>query len=361
VGGPDPRQLDAPGSYRRVSAAASWLLHLSVVAVVDLSFPQLVAAWDGSVVPSSAVVPGEPLVMVVGSDGPTLGAHDPIPSRWPGVVVAFDRSGDEHRPRWADLVVTDDDQLERVVRQVHDVPIASTSLVQVLRGAEERTIADGILLESAVYSTLQAGPEFGRWRSTHGSAHPGGAGGSADGAPSVIAVRNGDELLVRLHRPHVHNALDRSMRDALIEAFSVAQLDASIESVQLSGDGPSYSAGGDLGEFGTFPDPASAHLLRTTLAIGPLVASLGDRLVVRLHGACLGSGIEIPAFAGRVVAGPDTSIGLPELGLGLIPGAGGTWSLPQRIGRHRTAWLALTGHRIDAGTAHAWGLVDELV
>jgi enoyl-CoA hydratase/carnithine racemase len=50
---------------------------------------------------------------------------------------------------------------------------------------------------------------------------------------------------------------------------------------------------------------------------------------------------------------------LPEVGMGLIPGAGGTVSIPRRIGRHRTAWLALTGNTIDAGTALAWGLADS--
>jgi enoyl-CoA hydratase/carnithine racemase len=58
---------------------------------------------------------------------------------------------------------------------------------------------------------------------------------------------------------------------------------------------------------------------------------------------------------------PSTRVALPELALGLIPGAGGTWSLPQRIGRHRTAWLGLTGESIDAPTALRWGLLDEIV
>jgi enoyl-CoA hydratase/carnithine racemase len=61
-----------------------------------------------------------------------------------------------------------------------------------------------------------------------------------------------------------------------------------------------------------------------------------------------------------VVAAPDTKIGLPEVGMGLIPGAGGTVSLPRRVGRHRTAWLALTRDTIDAPTALDWGLVDAI-
>jgi enoyl-CoA hydratase/carnithine racemase len=90
------------------------------------------------------------------------------------------------------------------------------------------------------------------------------------------------------------------------------------------------------------------------------MAGVADRVVAFLHGSCFGSGIELSAFAARVVARPDTVIGLPEVSLGLIPGAGGTVSLPRRIGRHRTAWLALTGRTIDAATARAWGLVDEI-
>jgi enoyl-CoA hydratase/carnithine racemase len=74
----------------------------------------------------------------------------------------------------------------------------------------------------------------------------------------------------------------------------------------------------------------------------------------------MGSGIELAAFADQVVAAPDTQIALPELALGLVPGAGGTVSLPRRIGRLRTAWLAFSGRTIDAEVALAWGLVDAV-
>ena len=74
----------------------------------------------------------------------------------------------------------------------------------------------------------------------------------------------------------------------------------------------------------------------------------------------MGAGIEMAAFAGRVVADEAAAISLPEIGIGLIPGAGGTVSLPRRIGRHRTALLALSGERISASTAVDWGLVDEI-
>ena len=63
---------------------------------------------------------------------------------------------------------------------------------------------------------------------------------------------------------------------------------------------------------------------------------------------------------GTVLAAPDTRIRLPEVAMGLVPGAGGTVSIPRRIGRHRTAWLALTGAEIGADQALAWGLVDRI-
>jgi enoyl-CoA hydratase len=96
-------------------------------------------------------------------------------------------------------------------------------------------------------------------------------------------------------------------------------------------------------------------------SVGLTLARCADRVEVHVHGSCIGAGIEIPAFSHRVVAKRDASFSLPEVGFGLIPGAGGTASLPRRIGRHRTAYAALSGEKIDALRAHEWGLVDQLV
>lgn len=96
------------------------------------------------------------------------------------------------------------------------------------------------------------------------------------------------------------------------------------------------------------------------MALDALTARLGRACRAEVHGRVLGSGLEMAAFCGWVAARHDSVFGLPELELGLIPGAGGTLSVTRRIGRWRTAYLVLSGRTIDAGTALAWGLVDEV-
>jgi len=254
-----------------------------------------------------------------------------------------------------DVVVADPGP---VAAMVEASPLASVTLALALRAAPALGLAAGLAAESAAYSMLQAGPEFARWRAATPRRER--AAGTAAAGPPVRVERAGDELRITLNRPARHNAVDAGLRDGLVEALLVACADASVRRVVLDGAGPSFCSGGDLDEFGTLPDPATAHLVRLTRSPARLLARLGPRLEVRLHGACIGAGIELAAYAGRVVARPDTVISLPEVGLGLIPGAGGTVSLPRRIGRHRTAELALAGRPIDAATALRWGLIDAI-
>ena len=148
----------------------------------------------------------------------------------------------------------------------------------------------------------------------------------------------------------MHNAFNLALRDGLVEALQLAALDPTIAAVELRGNGPSFCSGGDLTEFGTVPDPVTGHLVRTTRSAALALWRVADRVTVHLHGACVGAGIELAALAGRVVAHPDSRLRLPEVGFGLVPGAGGTASVPSRIGRARTAWLALSGTTLDAAT-----------
>lgn len=248
-----------------------------------------------------------------------------------------------------------DAALAAVERAVTAAPAAAVTLALLLRGSGGRDVAEGLAAESAAYSMLLASEAFRRWR----AARPVRDRGDHD-QPRVRVDRRGEVLDVVLDRPAARNALDRRMRDELCQALAVAVADDGVRRVRLSGAGPAFCAGGDLDEFGSAGDPAEAHLRRLTRSPAALAARIGPRLHAHLHGACYGAGIELPAFAGRVSAAPTTRIALPELGLGLVPGAGGTVSLPRRIGPGRTGYLALTGAVIDAPTAQRWGLVDTL-
>ncbi len=254
-----------------------------------------------------------------------------------------------------DVVVTaGDPALGAIEENVERFPLAAAALALLLRGQPGRSVDEGLVAESAVYSVLQSGPEFSAWRAQHPVRH------EPDDGARVRLKREGPRLILTLTRPDRLNALDARMRDELMEGLAVAAADPGITVVELRGEGPAFCAGGDLDEFGSRSDPASAHVLRLRRSIGRELSHLGARTTAYVHGACVGSGIELAAFADRVVAAADTRIALPEIGLGLVPGAGGTVSLTRRVGRLRTAWLAFSGSTIDAATANAWGLVDDL-
>jgi hypothetical protein len=233
-------------------------------------------------------------------------------------------------------------------------PLAALTYVWLLRQSTGLPVPAALTAESAAYSTLLGGPEFAGWLAGRGPARP-----PDDRADRVQTRRSGEVLHVRLSRPARRNAVDAAMRDALLAALAPAQWDPALL-VEISGDGPAFSAGGDLDEFGSAVDPASAHVLRLGASVAEVLDQLRDRVTVRVHGMCLGAGFELPCFAGRVLAAPDTRLGLPELSMGLIPGAGGTVSVVRRAGRWRAAWLGLTGTRLDARTALDWGLVDGI-
>jgi enoyl-CoA hydratase/carnithine racemase len=200
---------------------------------------------------------------------------------------------------------------------------------------------------------LLAGTEFTTWLARRTRKEP-----ASDHQP-VLVERHGPTLTVTLNRPARHNAYSARMRDALVEALDIAIHDASVLSVELRGAGPSFCSGGDLDEFGTTRDPVAAHLIRMHRSVAARLHQLSDRLHAHLHGACIGAGVEFAAFCGDVLASEDAYFRLPEVEMGLVPGAGGTVSLCRRIGRWRTAYLALTGAQIDVEKALAWKLVDR--
>ena len=182
----------------------------------------------------------------------------------------------------------------------------------------------GVITESLAYSTLQSGPEFARWLAERGPAtvarHPRSRAGRA---------RRRHACTSRFNRPQRHNAFSTDARAALLEALEVARLDPSVTEVVLTGNGPSFCSGGDLAEFGTFADPASAHLARTrhspALVLDEITARLGPACRAEVHGQVLGSGLEMAAFCGTVTC---------RARRGARPAGAGARPDPRR-GRHR--------------------------
>ena len=271
--------------------------------------------------------------------------------------ATFTLTEDDTDDRRAITVPSIDAAIADLAARVDRWPLAAAVCDDVLRSVDPAgpTLV-GVVTESLAYSTLQGGPEFARWLAERGPAR------LPDIADPVQAHRDGNTLRIAFNRPQRHNAFSTDARAALLEALAVAQLDPSVDEVVLTGNGPSFCSGGDLAEFGTFSDPASAHLARTryspALILDALTARLGQACRAEVHGQVLGSGLEMAAFCGRVVSLPDAGFGLPELSLGLLPGAGGTVSVTRRIGRWRTAYLVLSGLTIGVDTAVCWGLAD---
>ncbi len=254
-----------------------------------------------------------------------------------------------------DLTLEDRERADEAVTRFLGAPDAALAVALLVRTPPADPWA-GLVAESTTYSMLQAGPGFAAWLAARG---PAPAPGPGDDSPRIRVEHHGRVTEIVLTRPGRRNALDVRMRDELHEALT-AEL-SNTGPVVLRGDGPAFSVGGDLDEFGTFPDPVAAHWVRLGRSLAGRGAQLARRLVVGIHGAAAGSGIELAAFAHHVVAAEHTRIGLPELGLGLIPGAGGTVSIAARAGRQRLLELLLRDGTIPASTAREWGLVDEVV
>ena len=256
-----------------------------------------------------------------------------------------------------DLLDDGDEDYHPAADAIHRNPVASAVLVQVLRTIDGLPVHMALGVESLAYATLQGGEEFNRWlagRTRHPEARH-----QTEPSP-VQLTREGSRLTITLDSPDNRNALSVAMRDSLTEAFKLVAADPSVTDVQVRANGPCFSAGGDLTEFGTANDLAMAHRIRTLRMPARYLAEHAERYTFHLHGACIGAGIELPAFAGKLLAAKDTFFRLPEVAMGLIPGAGGCVSISRRIGRHRTARMAITGETIQVDQALAWGLVDAI-
>jgi 3-hydroxyacyl-CoA dehydrogenase len=170
----------------------------------------------------------------------------------------------------------------------------------------------------------------------------------------VNYAREGSVAVIVVNNPPV-NALKQDMRVGLIEAFARARTDPSVEAVVLAADGRTFIAGADITEFDLPPQtPTTSDLIAA-------IESMPKPVIAALHGTPLGAGLEIAMGCHFRIAAAGTRLGLPEIKLGLMPGAGGTQRLPRLIGMAKAMDMILTGNPIPAEQALADGLVDDVV
>ncbi len=172
---------------------------------------------------------------------------------------------------------------------------------------------------------------------------------------AVSLVHDENLAVIRLANPPV-NALGHTVRQALFDICQRLKTDGTVQAVVIVGDGRCFSAGADISEFGTEP-PAGTPTLPETISA---LEDLSVPVIAGVHGFAFGGGLELAMGAHYRIAHPDTTVGLTEVDLGIIPGAGGTQRLPRLIGLKEAAALISGGQRIGAGKATDLGIFDAL-
>ncbi|MCG7851085.1 MAG: enoyl-CoA hydratase-related protein [Methanosarcinaceae archaeon] len=167
---------------------------------------------------------------------------------------------------------------------------------------------------------------------------------------------------VTLNRPQALNVYNIRMRDDLYEVLSAIRNDDEVRVAIFKGAGDkAFCAGADLSEFLTAPSPVVARQVRFDRDVWGLFLSIPQPLIAAVHGYVLGSGIEIALCCDIRIASEDARFGLPEVGLGIIPAAGGTQTLPRTVGRGKALEMLLTSRWIDAKEAYQIQLVNRVV
>lgn len=174
----------------------------------------------------------------------------------------------------------------------------------------------------------------------------------------VVETPQDGVALVRLNRPEARNALSVPLRRELAEAFTALAGDDSVRVAILTGDARAFAAGADLAEMAEM-DVLGA-MARPVASLSAPIEKFPKPLIAAIEGFCLGGGLEIALACDLRIASQDATFGLPETGLGLIPGGGGTQRLPRLIGLGRALDMMMTGDRIDAPEALRIGLITRL-
>ncbi len=179
---------------------------------------------------------------------------------------------------------------------------------------------------------------------------------------TIIYEKRNSLAYVTLNRPHALNAYNLKMRDELYQVLAAIKDDAEVRVAIFRGAGErAFCAGADLTEFLTAPSPLIARQARWERDVWGLFLGITKPLIAALHGYVLGSGIEIALCCDIRLASEDAQFGLPEPGLGIIPAAGGSQTLPRLVGGAKALEIMLSGRWLKADEAHRLKLVNRLV
>ncbi len=176
--------------------------------------------------------------------------------------------------------------------------------------------------------------------------------------PVVTEDGTGPLRWVTINRPAVHNALNRAVFDAIDDVCTRAAADPELRVLFITGAGAkAFSAGADLDELAGRDADAALAILARGRAVLDRLARLPVPVIAAINGVALGGGFELALAGTFVIAAEHAAFGLPETGLGLMPGYGGTQRLPRAVGRATALRLMLTGDRLGAAEAHTAGLL----
>jgi enoyl-CoA hydratase/carnithine racemase len=173
--------------------------------------------------------------------------------------------------------------------------------------------------------------------------------------------KRGAVATVTLDRPQVLNAYNRAMRDDLYQVLGAVDQDPEVRVLVLRGRGRAFSSGGDVTEFGTAPSPFVARAVRWRRDVWGRLLGLRAVTIAAIHGWAVGGGLEMALLCDLCIAAADARFALPETGLAMIPGVGGTQTVARRAGLARALDVTLTGRWVDARAAVAAGLVTRVV
>ena len=178
---------------------------------------------------------------------------------------------------------------------------------------------------------------------------------------TIIYEKTDSVARLTLNRPDVLNALNLEMRDELWDALTAFRDDPDARVLILRGEGKAFSAGADISDFGTAPSLVEARRARRERDVWNLLLHLRKPTIAAVHGYALGAGCEMALLCDLRIAADDASFGLPEVGLGYIPSAGGTQTLPRTIPPGVAMQMILSGDPISAAEAYRLRLVHRVV